>query len=166
MEAMAKTAASSAEGSGAPAVAATWRPDGGPEALRTRFDYSPAAIARFRAHRISGGHQKWPDQTKEFDGDWYVRPPRAAAEAELRKLRDALRGAVADRGLFDRLAADDGRCGGADWRLDGVRVTSTSISSAFYACRILEVAPRARSVVDIAAAMATSRTCSPSSTRP
>ena len=127
----------------------TWRPDGGPEAIRAGFDYSPAAIARFRAHRVSGGHQKWPDQTAEFDGDWYVRPPRAAAETELRKLRDSLRPAVADRGLFDRLAADDGRCGGADWRLDGGRVTSTSIWSAFYACRILEVAPRARSVVDI-----------------
>ena len=41
----------------------TWRPDGGPEAIRAGFDYSPAAIARFRAHRVSGGHQKWPDQT-------------------------------------------------------------------------------------------------------
>lgn len=127
----------------------TWRPGDGPEAHRSSLDYSPEAIAQFRSHRISAGHQKWPDQTAAFDGDWYARPTAAIAIPALRTMRDRFRAMVSDVGLFDRLIEDDGRCGGADWRLDGVRVTSTSIWSAYYACRILELAPHARSVVDI-----------------
>ena len=120
-------------------ITPTWRPDGGPEAVRQTWAYTGESISRFRAHRISGGHQKWPDQSVKFDGDWYVRPPRKEGEAALRKMRDGFRSGVADAALFDKLIADDGRCGGADWMVDGVRVTSTSIWSAYYACRISEL---------------------------
>lgn len=127
----------------------TWRPDGGPEAIRETYSFSPGVVARFRAHRISGGHQKWPDQAKDFDGDWYVWPPRHAAEATLRKMRDKRRAQVKDKALFDRLCEDDGRCGAAEWYLDGRRVTSTSIWSAFYTCRLLEICRDAETVVDL-----------------
>lgn len=127
----------------------TWRPDGGPEAIRETFEFNHEVLARFRAHRISGGHQKWPDQAKDFDGDWYRWPSQSAAEGRLRSMRDKCRAWVGDKALFDRLCADDGRCGAAEWYLDGQRVTSTSIWSAYYTCRILELCPDARTVVDL-----------------
>lgn len=117
----------------------TWRPDGGPEMARFDGELTPEILSRFRAHSVSGGHQKRPDQREIVEGGWY-RPvtDRAAGDARLAREVAKLRPMVSDPKLFDRLMVDDGTCGGAKWVVNGNRVTSSSIWSAFYTCRILE----------------------------
>ena len=118
----------------------TWQPIGGPEMDRWDGEATPDVLARFRAHKVSGGHQKPPDQRRATADGWYVpivdrRPGEAILRTEARRFRSM----VADKGLFDRLMVDDGSCGGAEWIVEGRRVTSTSIWSAYYACRIVEL---------------------------
>lgn len=136
---------------GVDGLVGTWRPDGGPEMNRWDAELTPEILDRFRAHCVTGGHQKRPDQSR-YDADgWYIHPPRADGDAKCARYVAKLRGMVADTKLFDRLMVDDGTCGGAKWVVAGQRVTSTSIWSAFYACRILELTAGrdVRSVVDI-----------------
>lgn len=121
-------------------LAATWRPDGGPEMNRWDGELTPDILARFRSHSVTGGHQKRPDQRGIGEGGWYL-PVHDRRQGDARLARDVarLRGMVRDPKLFDRLMVDDGRCGGAKWVVNGQRVTSTSIWSAYYACRIVEL---------------------------
>lgn len=121
-------------------LAATWRPDGGPEMNRWDGGLSPEILARFRSHSVTGGHQKRPDQRGIGEGGWYLPvPDRRQGDARLARDAAKLRGMVADPKLFDRLMVDDGLCGGAKWVVNGQRVTSTSIWSAYYACRVIEL---------------------------
>jgi hypothetical protein len=132
-------------------LAGTWRPDGGPEMNRWSGELTPEILARFRAHCVTGGHQKRPDQSRTDDDGWYIHPSRADGDARLARDVAKLRPLVRDPKLFDKLMIDDGRCGGAKWVVSGQRVTSTSIWSAFYACRILELTEGRdiQSVVDL-----------------
>lgn len=133
-------------------LAGTWRPDGGPEMNRWDGDLTPEILERFRAHSVTGGHQKRPDQRGVGEGGWYL-PVHDRRQGDARLTREVAkrRGMVRDPKLFDRLMVDDGRCGGAKWVVNGRRVTSTSIWSAYYACRILELTEGRdiKSVVDI-----------------
>lgn len=130
----------------------TWRPDGGPEMNRYSGELTPEILSRFRAHSVTGGHQKRPDQRGIGEGGWYL-PVTDRRQGEVRLARDIakLRPRVRDPKLFDKLMVDDGACGGQKWAVNGHRVTSTSIWTAFYACRILELTEGrgVKSAVDI-----------------
>lgn len=122
-----------------PETVGTWRPTGGPEMNRYSGEITPEILSRFRAHVVSGGMQKRPDQPKgQRTGEWWITEPRHSGEAYLRSQIAKLRPLVSDQRLFNRLMIDDGRCGAAKWVIDGQWVTSSSLWSAFYTCRILE----------------------------
>ena len=121
-------------------LAASWKPDGGPEMNRWDGELTDDILSRFRAHCIVGGHHKRPDQRGIGEGGWYLPVvDRRQGETKLAREIAKLRPRVRDPKLFDRLMVDDGSCGGQKWVVNGQRVTSTSIWSAFYACRILEL---------------------------